>query len=214
MGDIYKEVGYEHGKTEFGTNPAILVVDLQLGFTDPRYPLGSLPMVDSATNCTAQLLHLARSRGVPVAKCYTAYHSERDMPRWKVRPVHEHFFYGDESLALDPRIHHESYDFTFCKNAPSMFFHTPLITFLAKHKVDTTIITGCVTSGCVRATTVDAFSYGFRVIVPPECVGDADEIPHRQNLIDVHRRYADVVSFDDVMEYLAKVDGPLTPVAG
>jgi maleamate amidohydrolase len=69
-----------------------------------------------------------------------------------------------------------------------------------------------VTSGCVRATTVDAFSYGFRVIVPPECVGDADEVPHRQNLIDVHRRYADVVSIGEVMEYLGGVSGPLNPV--
>lgn len=206
MSDIYRQIGYEFGKAEFGQRPAILVVDLQLGFTDPKYPLGRMPMVDEATDKTAELLRIGRARGVPVAKCYTAYGSEADMPRWKVKPVHEHFFYGDPSLAMDPRIHDAGYDFTFCKNAPSIFFLTPLITFLAKHRIDTTIVTGCVTSGCVRASVVDAFSYGFRVVVPAECVGDADEVPHRQNLIDVHRRYADVVSFDEVREYLGTVE--------
>ena len=153
---------------------------------------------------TATLLAVARAKGVPVAKCYTAYGSERDMPRWKVADVHDHFFYGDPSNAPDPRVHDPDYDFTFCKNAPSMFFHTPLITFLAKQQVDTTIVTGCTTSGCVRATVVDAFSYGFRVIVPVECVGDADEGPHRQNLEDVGRRYADVVPMADVISYLER----------
>ena len=75
---------------------------------------------------------------------------------------------------MDPKIHHEK-NFTYCKNAPSMFFQTPLITFLVKQSVDTVIVTGCTTSGCVRATIVDAFSYGFRVLVPDECCGDAEE---------------------------------------
>ena len=74
-----------------------------------------------------------------------------------------------------------------------MFFHTPLITYLAKHAVDTVIVTGCTTSGCVRATIVDAFSYGFRVAVAEDCCGDPDERQHRSNLEDVGRRYADVM---------------------
>ena len=69
---------------------------------------------------------------------------------------------------MDPKIDHPD-NFTYCKNAPSMFFQTPLITFLVKQGVDTVIVTGCTTSGCVRATIVDAFSYGFRVLVPEEC---------------------------------------------
>ena len=202
MNDKYREAGYESMRHGFGRRPAVLVVDLHLAFTDPRYPLGRLPMVDLATNNTARLLQLARRKGLPVAKCYTAYGSEADMPRWKVADVHDHFFYGDPSNEPDPRVHDPDYDFTFCKNAPSMFFHTPLITFLAKQQVDTTIVTGCTTSGCVRATVVDAFSYGFRVIVPEQCVGDADESPHRQNLEDVGRRYADVLNLDAVVSHL------------
>ena len=201
-GDRYREVGYATDRVGFGQRPAILVVDLHVAFTDPKYDLGRLPMVDQATNHTAELLNLARSKGVPVAKCYTAYCGSGDMPRWKVADVVDHFYYGDPSNEPDPRVHEPDYDFTFCKNAPSMFFHTPLITFLAKHQIDTTIITGCTTSGCVRATTVDAFSYGFRVIIPEECVGDADEGPHRQNLEDVDRRYADVTTKAAVMDYL------------
>jgi maleamate amidohydrolase len=202
MTDKYAESGYSTEATGFGNTPAVLVVDLQVAFTDPKYPLGRLPMVNQATDNTARLLELARRKGLPVAKCYTAYGSLADMPRWKVADVRNHFYYGDPSNALDPRVHDPDYDFTFVKNAPSIFFLTPLITFLAKHQVDTTIITGCTTSGCVRASVVDAFSYGFRVIVPEECVGDADDGPHRQNLIDVGRRYADVMAQDAVMEHL------------
>jgi len=202
MNDAYRDAGYDNMRHGFGERAAVLVVDLHRAFTDPAYPLGRLPMVDAATNRTAELLHLARRKGLPVAKCYTAYGGEADMPRWKVADVHDHFFYGDPSNEPDARVHDPAYDFTFCKNAPSMFFHTPLITFLAKQRVDTTIVTGCTTSGCVRATVIDAFSYGFRVVVPEECVGDADERPHRQNLEDVSRRYADVVSIAEVIAHL------------
>lgn len=205
MTDAYRQAGYDLGHHGFGNRPAVLVVDLHLAFTDPRYALGRLPMVQVACDHTARLLKLARSRGVPVAKCYTAYGSQRDMPRWKIADVLDHFYYGDPSNAPDPRVHDAGYDFTFAKNAPSMFFHTPLITFLAKAQVDTVIVTGCTTSGCVRATVVDAFSYGFRVIVPRECVGDADAGPHEQNLADVGRRYADVVGEDVVLDWLASL---------
>jgi maleamate amidohydrolase len=200
--DKYREAGYDIGHHGFGRRPAILVVDLHRAFTDPVYALGRHPMVQVATDNTARLLAVARGKGVPVAKCYTAYGSEKDMPRWKIADVHAHFYYGDPSNELDSRIHDPAHDFTFVKNAPSMFFHTPLITFLAKQQVDTAIVTGCTTSGCVRATVVDAFSYGFRVIVPEECVGDVDAGPHRQNLADVHRRYADVMTMADVLTYL------------
>ena len=159
----------------------MLVVDFQLAFTDPKYPLGGLPLIHAARDRTAELLQVARARDVPVAACYTAYGSLADMPLWKVKAVRDEFFYGHPCTEMDPKIHHAD-NFTYCKNAPSMFFQTPLITFLVKQNVDTVIVTGCTTSGCVRATIVDAFSYGFRVLVPEECCGDADEGPHRSNL--------------------------------
>jgi len=200
--DPYRAIGYASRDISGGLRPAVLVVDFQLAFTDPRYELGGLPMVHAARDRTGVLLQAARARKVPVAACYTAYCSLADMPLWKVKAVQQEFFYGHPCTAMDPKIDHPD-NFTYCKNAPSMFFQTPLITFLVKQRVDTVIVTGCTTSGCVRATVVDAFSYGLRVLVPEECVGDADEGQHRSNLADVGRRYAEIVSVREVEEYLA-----------
>ena len=202
MSDRYRDVGYASFDIGGGRRPAVLVVDFQTAFTDPRHPLGGLPLIHAARDRTAALLGVARTRRVPVAACYTAYCSQADMPLWKVKAVREEFFHSHPCTAMDPKIHHPD-NFTYCKNAPSMFFQTPLITFLVKQNVDTVIVTGCTTSGCVRATIVDAFSYGFRVLVPEECCGDAEPGPHRDTLRDVGRRYADVLPVSDVEAYLA-----------
>jgi maleamate amidohydrolase len=199
--DEYTEVGYASMEIGGGKRPAILIVDFQLAFTDPKYALGGLPMIHAARDRTAELLKVARARGVPVAACYTAYCSSADMPLWKVKAVRDEFFYGHPCTEIDPKIHHPD-NFTYCKNAPSMFFQTPLIAFLTKQNVDTVIVTGCTTSGCVRATIIDAFSYGYRVLVAEDCCGDATERQHRSNLEDVGRRYADVVSAERVEAYL------------
>jgi maleamate amidohydrolase len=203
MSDNYSKAGYGALDDGLGTKPAVLVVDLQVAFTDPRFPLGGMPMVHAATDKTAELLKVARQHAVPVAKCYTAYGSQADMPRWKVKPVREEFFYGHPCTAMDPRIHDEAYDFTFCKSAPSIFFLTPLITFLAKHQVDTVIITGCTTSGCIRASIIDAFSFGFRVAVPEDCCGDGERDAHEANLRDCGRRYCDITDAAAMKKYLA-----------
>jgi maleamate amidohydrolase len=201
VSDNYTRVGYASSDIGGGRKPAVLVVDFQVAFTDPKYPLGGLPAIHAARDRTARLLEVARPRKVPVAACYTAYCSSADMPPWKVKAVREEFFYGHPCTEMDPKIHHPA-NFTYCKNAPSMFFQTPLITFLAKQSVDTVIVTGCTTSGCVRATIVDAFSYGFRVLVAEECCGDPDEGQHRSNLADVGRRYADIWQTAEVEAYL------------
>jgi len=209
MSDTYSAVGYGGYAIEPGRHPAVLVVDFQTAFTDPKYPLGGMTMVHAAVERTAALLTSARRAGVPVAKCYTAYHSEKDMPHWKIEPVRREFRYGHPCTEIDPRVHDAAYDFTFCKPAPSIFFGTPLVTFLTRQGVDTVIVTGCTTSGCVRASIVDAFSWGYRVLVPEECCGDVDEGPHRDNLRDVGRRYAEVVSTTYAEQYLGNVSDGL-----
>jgi maleamate amidohydrolase len=191
MTDKYVDVGYASTNIGYGRKAAVLVVDWQLAFTDPRFELGGLDRLHRARDNTAEFLKVARAGGLPVAACYTAYCSNKDMPFWKVAAVRKEFFYGHECTAMDPKIHDPS-DFTYCKNAPSMFFQTPLITFLVKENVDTVLVTGCTTSGCVRATIVDAFSYGFHVQVLADCCGDAEEGPHNDTLRDVGRRYADI----------------------
>ena len=202
MTDAYSNAGFDAGDIGYGERLAVLVVDFQLGCTDPKYPLGRLPMVHKAVENTARLLKVARAKNIPVAKSYTAYSSRQDMPYWKVKPVVDDFIYGHPSTELNPLIHDPDYDFTFCKSAPSIFFNSPLTTYLTRQGIDTVIITGCTTSGCVRASIVDAFSHGLRVIVPEDCTGDAEEEPHQISLRDCGRRYADITNLESVINYL------------
>jgi len=200
--DKYVEVGYSSGGIGLGERAAVLVVDWQLAFTDPRFELGGLARLHAARDHTAEFLVHARRAGLPVAACYTAYCSDKDMPPWKVAAVRREFFYGHECTKMDPKIHHPD-DFTYCKNAPSMFFQTPLITWIVKQRIDTVFVTGCTTSGCVRATIVDAFSYGLKVQVVADCCGDAEAGPHDDTLRDVGRRYADITERASVERWLA-----------
>lgn len=202
MTDRFDTAGYGGNAVGFGQRPAIVIVDFQLAFTNPQWPTGKSPHIHRAVENTARLLAVARPLGIPVASCVVAWGSRRDMAFWKVSALYQDFFYGDPGTRIDPRIHDPAHDFVFTKSAPSIFFGTPLVTFLAKQQVDTAIICGCTTSGCVRASIVDSFSHGYRTIVPEECVGDMEEGPHWDNLRDVGRRYADVVKLQDVLTYL------------
>jgi maleamate amidohydrolase len=166
--------------------------------------------VRRAVENTARLLQVARAAGVPVASCYMAYHSERDAPHWKVGGIPE-LRNGDPGTELDPLIADPAYDYVLRKGAPSIFFNTPAAAFFAKNRVDTMIVTGCITSGCVRASVVDSFSFGFRTIVPEDCVGDHDIEPHQDNLRDVERRYADISSSHDVIRQIEAWRGRNAP---
>lgn len=204
---------YNDARIGFGEKPGVVVVDFMLAFTDPRFPLGRSPHVHRAVENTAVLLKAARAAGAPVATCYTAYSSERDAPWWKVRSVVEDFRHDWEGAKLDPRIYDPTYDAIYCKTGPSIFFGTSVAQYFAKERVDTVIVTGCTTSGCVRATIVDAFSYGFRVMAPEPCCGDQDEGPHRDNLRDVSRRYADVLTLEETVAWLDAVRMKNAPAA-
>lgn len=197
----YEERGYGQNPVGFGDKPGIVVVDFQRAFTDPAFSTGGAPLVRRAVENTARLLKVARAAGVPVAACYMGYHSERDAPPWKVAGIAD-LRDGQPGVELDPLISDPSYDYVLRKGAPSIFFNTPAAAFFAKNRVDTMIVTGCITSGCVRASVVDSFSLGFRTIVPEDCVGDHELAPHRDNLRDVERRYADVTSCDEVIRQI------------
>jgi len=115
--------------------------------------------------------------------------------------VHDSFIHGHPATELDAAIYDSDYDVVVCKTGPSIFFQTPVVPFFIKERVDTVIVTGCITSGCVRASTIDSFQFGFRTIVPEDCVGDHEQQPHNDNLRDVGRRYADISSADEVLDY-------------
>ena len=200
--DDYAKRGYGGADIGFGERIGIAVVDFQLGFTDGRFPMGGAALTDRAVGNTATLLAAARAARLPVVSCYTAY-AGGDAPHWKVPPVLTGLRHGSEQVRLDPRIENRAYDFVLCKTAPSIFFQTAAAPIFIRNRVDTIIVTGCTTSGCVRASIIDAFSFGFRVIVPEDCVGDVAEAPHVANLQDVRRRYADVVDLNICLEHIA-----------
>ncbi|MBY6152230.1 isochorismatase family protein [Vannielia litorea] len=200
--DDYKQRSYGEISVGLGAKPGIVVVDFQKGFTEEQYPLGGAPLVMRALENTAKLLKAARAMGVPVATCNTAYMNEREMPYWKITAVRETFLHDHPSAELDPRIYDPEYDLKVCKKGPSIFFNTDVADYFAKERVDTVIVTGCNTSGCIRASSIDSFSHRYRTLVPEDCVGDIEEQPHRDNLRDLGRRYVDVVDLDSVLAYL------------
>ena len=177
---------------ERGRKPGLVVVDFQRGFVDPAFPMGGAPMVDAAVEATVPLIAAAKAAGLPVIACVMSYDSPRAAPHWKVAPVLD-LLAGTTSAELDPRIAAAGPDVLLMNSAPSIFFATPAAAILTRERVDTVIVAGCITSGCVRASVIDAFSLGFRVMVARDCVGDHDQVAHEQNLKDVERRYADVI---------------------
>jgi maleamate amidohydrolase len=200
--DEYSNSGYGEIPVGFGARPAILVIDFQKSHTSQQFPFGGRPLALRALENTLKLLKVARPLGVPVAVCFTAYQSERDMPHWKIRPVRETYLPGNDAIQLHEGLVDPTYDLVVRKTGPSIFYETKVEPFLTKASVDTVILTGVNTSGCIRASVIDSFQRGYRTIVPEDCVGDVEEGPHRDNLRDVERRYADVVTLDSVVNYL------------
>ena len=190
--DVYAARGYGAKPIGFGEKPAVVVVDFQKGFTDSAFPMGSAPMVGSAVDRTVGVMRAAKAAGLPIIACVIAFDTASAAPHWKVDPVLD-LMAGTTACELDPRIANEKPDVVLHKTAPSLFFGTPAGSILTRERIDTVIVTGCITSGCVRASVIDAFSLGFRVQVPEDCVGDHDEVAHKQNLTDIGRRYADII---------------------
>ena len=213
MSDPYQDKTFGDTAVGFGSRPAVIMVDFQKSFTEEKYTLGGSELVNNAVNTMSRVAATARRKQFPVIACGMAFHAANDMPRWKISGMYNgEFFFGHPAVELDPRIYEHDYDMRLYKIAPSMFFSTPLASFLTRHTIDTVIIGGCNTSGCVRATVIDSFSYGFRTIVVRDGCGDADIGPHEANLLDIERRYADVHPSDAVIDYLqAQKSGDYDP---
>ena len=187
----------------FGQHPAVLVVDFQKGLTDPRLPAGC--NLDSEIEKTLLLLAKARSKGVPVFFfALGAYHPTLHDAGLLVKkvPVLKHFTSGSQHMEIDPRLKPQPGEPVIIKKYASCFSGTFLGSSLTALQVDTVIITGCMTSGCIRATSNDALQSGFRPIIPRECVGDRARIPHEVNLLDIQARCGDVLPLEEVLDYL------------
>ncbi len=203
--DPWVRRGYGQNRIEPGERPAVLVIDLQYAFTDGDFVFGGGELIERATVNTAALLKVARSVDVPVFHTVVQWKNEQELGLWTIKLPRCAEITPDSRWAqVDGRLWDDR-DVLLPKKWPSFFNGTPLISLLTAQQRDTVIVTGCTTSGCVRATTVDAFSYGFRTIVPEDCVGDQGLDAHESNLRDVHRRYAEVTTSDDVIAYLERL---------
>lgn len=193
------------GRVGFGVRPALLVVDLVNGFTDPASPLGS--DLESVVAATGQLLVAARSADVPVIFSTVSYDRElQESGIWTRKiPAAGILVEGSAWVEIDRRLARRKREMLLVKKYASCFFGTDLAARLIARRIDTLLITGCSTSGCVRATTVDACSYGFHAIVVAEAVGDRAELPHLASLFDIDSKYGDVVGLPDALRYLGSL---------
>lgn len=196
--ELFDIGGYGYRKIGFGKKIGIVSIDFMNGVTQPDERMGKSPMAQAAVEKTAVLLEAARQNGLPIVHCNTAFQADlSDMPPWKIECMRE-WIIGSSLVEIDKRLWRNG-DVLVCKKAPSIFFGTHCATVLNMHNVDTVIITGANTSGCIRASSIDSFSLGYRTIVPRQCVFDQGSVSHEQNLKDIDRRYVDVVDFDVVL---------------
>ena len=187
----------------FGRRPALIVVDMTLGFTDPESPLAS--DLDGPVEAIQKLLEAARQAEIPIVFTTVAYRESDKLTAAafidKV-PALLKLEAGSRWAEIDPRISPREKEPVLNKLFASAFFGTGLSSLLTTAGVDTLIVTGATTSGCVRATVVDALQYGFRPVVPREVVGDRNPDAHETNLYDVEAKYGDVVYLEEVLKYL------------
>ncbi len=188
----------------FGKKSAILVIDLLQGYTTKGSALYA-PGVVECVKEVPEVLDLARQKGVAIIHTRVLYNPENyeDGGMWvRKAPVLKDLVLGNPYANFCPDVVPAKGETVIVKNYASVFFGTSLSSMLVAKGVDTVIIVGCTTSGCVRASAVDAVQYGFRPIVVRECVGDRHEGPHEANLFDINAKYGDVVSKSEVLDYL------------
>ncbi len=195
-----------HGRAGFGERPALVVVDVNRGFTDPSSPL--VCDLDECVAAIARLLGAFRRAGLPVVYttvCYDAFGRKAAAVFIEKVPALLVLEPGSEWVEIDPRIAPAEGEPVLSKYFASAFFGTTLASLFASAGCDTVVVVGASTSGCVRATAVDALQHGYRVVVPREAVGDRDPAAHEANLSDIDTKYGDVVSVEDVLGYVGEL---------
>ncbi len=189
-------------RSGFGKRPALLVVDFINGFTDPTSPLGG--DFSSEVAATKDLLDVFRAAALPIAFTTIEYDADfRDAGVFiKKVPSLAVLLRGSPMCRIDDRIAPKTGEYIVSKKYASSFFGTNLDTYLRTHGVDTLVITGCTTSGCVRASAVDSLQYGYQTIVVRDACGDRAQGPHEANLFDMDAKYADVISLAEGLDYV------------
>ena len=194
-------------KFGFGERLAIVNVDVQQAYTRLDLFKTAYETHPRQIDFINHISALARAKAMPVIWSRVAYKSDAgNAGVWGTRTNTEdslqNIAYGSERHKFDPRCKIDKDDLHYTKHMPSAFFETPLASYLVWHKVDTVVVTGGSTSGCVRATAVDALSHGYRAIVPIETCADKHESYHFANLTDLLIKYADVEPVQTVIDWL------------
>ncbi|MCF2527948.1 isochorismatase family protein [Yinghuangia soli] len=205
---VYDRAGFG-AAAGVGVRPAVVVVDLTRGFTEDGFPTGT--DLTDVVAATTELIDAARFAGAPVvftAISYTAAEADGDAVAWlRKAPGLRSLREGSAAVALDPRLPREDGDHLVLKKGASAFFGTSLAALLSGLGCDTAVLCGATTSGCVRATAVDAVQSGFAVMLPAECAGDRARGPHDAALFDIQAKYGDVVGLDQAVAYLRSIGG-------
>ena len=203
--DLYSRIGYSN-RIGFGVSPSLLLVDFCYGCTDSIIRSGAVN-VSEAIHHSARLLNMAREKGIPVIFTtigYTEGYFDGGVFVKKI-PSLQKMLLGTKAVEIDQRVAPQPGEPVIVKKFASAFFGTTLSTMLTFPRIDTVIFVGVSTSGCIRATCVDSMQYGFRTIIPRECVADRTPDVHEANLFDMQSKYADVVSVEEVCAYLKTI---------
>jgi len=184
-----------------GQRPALLLVDVINGFTDPSCPLGS--EAGTVVAACAELQRAFRERSLPVFYTTVVYHHAEQARVFRDRlPALDVLTPGSRWVEVDPRVAPRAGEPVIEKQWASGFFGTDLHPRLQAAGVDSLVVAGLTTSGCVRATAVDGLQHDYRVVVPREAVGDRNREAHEANLFDLNAKYADVVDLAAVLKQI------------
>jgi maleamate amidohydrolase len=201
--DIYRQQNFGN-RIGFGRRSALLVVDFTVGFNDPKLFGGG--SIDTAVKRTIGLLEFFRKQKLPIAYTRVVYAEDGSnagvfcMKAPNLRMLTE----SHPASRVVPELAPRRGELVINKTEPSAFFGTGLAPWLVQQGADTVVVTGCTTSGCVRASVVDAMSHNFRPIVARDCVGDRALGPHEANLFDMGQKYADILERDEIMAALER----------
>ena len=203
----YQERGIFQDRFGFGDKPAVVVVDFANGWTDDAYA-GGTKRLDEPVEHTRTLIAAARQANVPIIYTTSPYRPKTGDQPFKPAADESVTFrpWDQHACAIDERLAPNSEDFIIEKDSASAFSGTHLTGYLVEQGVDTVLITGCSTSACIRATATDAKSLRFRPLVVRECVGDRSAVCQIFTLHDIQARFADVVSLQETLFYLAELD--------
>ena len=200
---VYSAAGFGQAVPR-GTRPGIVVVDFSYGFTDTQYPTAA--EMGGAIAATRSLTDFARAAGFPVIYTTIAYDpGELDRLPWlKKAAGMRALLRGSRLVEIDAATGIQAQDPVIVKSGASAFFGTHLAAILTGSGVDTLVVCGATTSGCVRASVVDAVQSGFNVLVPRDCCADRAQAPHEANLYDMQQKYADVTDAADILAWLKR----------